>query len=166
VRTALLPALLAALILVLPGCYSFTGASVPSHLKTIAIPLLDDQSGFGEPNLREDMTTALITAFTNDNTLRIADRSSADAVLEGVILPIKDGPLVVTGGEQVTTNRITISVKMTFQDLKLRKKVWEKTFTNTGDYDPGGGFTAREEGIQEATRKITDDVLLDTVSGW
>jgi hypothetical protein len=158
--------LFAAGVLVLAGCYSFTGASVPSHLKTIAIPLLDDQSGFGEPNLREDITTALINAFTNDNTLRIAERSSADAVLEGVILPIKDGPLVVTGGEQVTTNRITISVKITFQDLKLRKQIWEKTFTNTGDYDPGGGFTAREEGISEATRKITEDVVLDTVSGW
>jgi Lipopolysaccharide-assembly len=166
VRTRLLHALVAAGILMQAGCYSFTGASVPSHLKTIAIPLLDDQSGFGEPNLREDITTALINAFTSDNTLSIADRSSADAVLEGVILPIKDGPLVVTGGEQVTTNRITISVKMTFQDLKLRKKVWEKTYTNTGDYDPGGGFTAREGGITEATRKITDDVVLDTVSGW
>ena len=31
----------------LAGCaYSFTGASVPAHLKTIAIPLVDDQSGF------------------------------------------------------------------------------------------------------------------------
>ena len=39
------------------GCaYSFTGASVPSHLKTVAIPLVDDQSGFGEPGLREYFT--------------------------------------------------------------------------------------------------------------
>jgi hypothetical protein len=29
------------------GCstYSFTGASVPAHLKTIAIPIADDKSG-------------------------------------------------------------------------------------------------------------------------
>ena len=159
-------AALTGLLLMANGCYSFTGASVPSHLKTLAIPLVDDQSGFGEPNLRETFTTTLIRAFTNDNTLQVADRGAADAVLEGVLLPIKDGPLVVTEGEQVTTNRITVSVKMVFQDLKLKKKVWEKTFINTGDYDPGGGFTARENGLGEAMRKITEDIVLDTVSGW
>ncbi|MDH3253187.1 MAG: LPS assembly lipoprotein LptE, partial [Ignavibacteria bacterium] len=105
-------AALTGLLLMANGCYSFTGASVPSHLKTLAIPLVDDQSGFGEPNLRETFTTTLIRAFTNDNTLQVADRGAADAVLEGVLLPIKDGPLVVTEGEQVTTNRITVSVKM------------------------------------------------------
>jgi hypothetical protein len=158
--------LLAGFVLAVHGCYSFTGASVPSHLQTLAIPLVDDQSGFGEPNLRETFTTTLINAFTSDNTLRIADRGAADAVLEGVLLPIKDGPLVVTEGERVTTNRITVSVRMVFQDLKLKKKVWEKTFSNTGDYDPGGGFTARENGLAEAIRKITEDIVLDTVSGW
>lgn len=158
---------LGGLLIAFPGClYSFTGASVPSHLKTVAVPLLDDQSGFGEPNLREKFTTTLIDLFINDNTLEIADRNVADAILEGAILPIKDAPLVVQQGEQVSKNRITMSVKMSFQDMKLRKKVWEKTFTNTGDYDVGGGSGQRDVGLKEAMRKLTEDILLETVSGW
>jgi hypothetical protein len=39
--------------------YSFTGASVPEHLKTIAIPIADDRSGSGEPSLREKFNTKL-----------------------------------------------------------------------------------------------------------
>ena len=39
--------------------YSFTGAAVPTHLKTIAVPVADDRSGAGEPGLRELLTNQL-----------------------------------------------------------------------------------------------------------
>jgi hypothetical protein len=149
------------------GCmYSFTGASVPPHLKTVAIPLVDDQSGFGEPGLREDFTRVLTDLFISDNSLAVADRSSADALLAGAINTVSDAPSVVQQGEQVSKRRVTMSVRFTFQDMKLRKKVWEKTFSNWGDYDSGGGVSQRKAGLQEAIRKITEDVLLETVSGW
>ena len=151
----------------LPGCaYSFTGASVPSHLKTIAIPLVDDQSGFGEPGLREEFTRELTNLFISDNSLQVADRSTADAILQGAIVTVADAPLVVEQGEQVSKRRITMTVRFTFQDMKLRQKVWDKTFSNWGDYDSGGGISQRQVGLKEAIRKITEDVLLETVSGW
>lgn len=149
------------------GCpYSFTGASVPPHLKTIAIPIVEDQSGFGEPTLRDQFTTRLVQRFVNDNTLAVAERNAADSMLEGMIVGVKDAPVVVEGGEQVARRRITISVHIKFQDFKLRKKVWEKDFSNYGDYESGGGLTQRTEGINEAVRKITEDILNETVAGW
>jgi hypothetical protein len=42
----------------------------------------------------------------------------------------------------------------------------EKRFTNWGDYDSGGGLSQRQTGLQEALKKISEDVLLETVSGW
>jgi hypothetical protein len=156
-----------AFVLSATGCpYSFTGASVPSHLKTIAIPLADDQSGFGEAGLREKFTTELTNLFITDNSLQVADRSKADAILESTLLPITDAPLVIGGGEIVSKRRITMSVKVVFQDMKLRKKVYEKNFSNTGDYDSGGGLSQRDIGLQDAIKKITQDILLETVSGW
>lgn len=149
------------------GCpYSFTGASVPKHLKTIAIPLVDDQSGFGQAGLREQFTTELTNLFISDNSLEVADRTTADSILEGVILPITDAPLVISGGESVTKRRITLSVKFSYQDKVQRKKLWEKTFSNTGDYDSGGGVSQRDAGLRDAIKKVTEDVLLETVSGW
>jgi hypothetical protein len=149
------------------GCpYSFTGASVASHLKTIAIPLFDDQSGLGEAGLREQFTTALTNLFISDNSLQIADKSSADSILEGVIDPINDAPLVVSQGENVSRRRITFTVRCTYQDKIKRKKVWEKTFSQTGDYDSGGGLSQRNAGLQDAMKKVTEDILLETVSGW
>lgn len=149
------------------GCpYSFTGASVPPHLKTIAIPIVEDQSGYGDPALRNEFSRTLLERFVNDNTLQTADRGSADSMLEGVITNVKDAPSVVQGGDQVTKRRITVTVRVTFQDLKLRKNIWEKEFSNWGDYASGGSATQRNDGIKEAIRKITEDILNETVAGW
>ena len=149
------------------GCtYSFKGGSVPAHLKTVAIPLVQDQSGFGDPALRDNLTQQLVDRFTNDNTLQIADRNTADSMVEGVIIDVKDAPSVVQAGEAVSARRITVTVRATFQDLKLRKKIWEKDFSNWGDYASGGGLTQRNDGINEAVRKLTEDILNETVAGW
>jgi hypothetical protein len=149
------------------GCtYSFKGGSVPPHLKTIAIPVVEDQSAYGDPTLRDSFTKQLVDRFTNDNTLQLTDRNTADSMLEGVITDVKDAPSVLQGSEQVAQRRITVTVRMTFQDLRLRKKVWEKSFSSWGDYPSGGGLTQRNGGTMEAVRKITEDILNDTVAGW
>ncbi len=169
VRIAAILALLAGAVATMGCPYSFTGASVPAHLKTIAIPLADDQSGFGEPGLREQLTTELTNLFVSDNTLEVADKSKADAILEGTILSVTDAPSVVqTGAQQaqVSKRRITVTVKYSFQDMKLRRTVWEKNFSEWGDYDSGGGLSQRQAGLAGALSKVSEDVLLETVSGW
>ncbi len=148
------------------GVYSFTGASVPSHIKTISIPIADDRSGSGEPNLRESLTQTLIQKFIDDNTLRVTDRANANAVLECTVTGFSDAPSVVSAGENVTTRRITVSVLVTYRDLVERKNIFEKTFSNFGDYDPAHPISERTNAITTAVDKITDDILLDTVSGW
>ncbi|MGA7160018.1 MAG: LptE family protein [Bacteroidota bacterium] len=152
-------------LIFLSGCaYSFSGSSVPSHLKTIAIPLFEDQSGFGEPGLKENFTTSLINLFVNDNSLQMAERNTADSILEGTIISVQDVPQVITPGEQVTTRRVTINVHVTYQDLKLRKKVWEKDFSNWGEYSTSS--ETRTTALNQAVSKVTQDILIETVSGW
>lgn len=157
-----------ALVLNFVACcvYSFTGASVPEHLKTIAIPIADDRSGGGEPGLREKITEVLTQKFIDDNTLQVTDKTSANAILECTIVSLADAPSIVTAGEQIATRRITISVSVVNKDLVKRKTIFEKTFSNYGDYPSGGSTDQRRSAIEEAIEKITQDILLDTVSGW
>ena len=149
------------------GCrYSFTGGSVPPHLKTIAIPIIQDQSGFGDPRLKDQLTDQLVSLFRGDNTLQLADRANADAVLDVVVTRVSDDPLVVNPGELVSERRITVAVHVTLTDQKQRRKMWEKDFNQWGDYPSGGGPTQRDAGIQEAVKKLTEDILNETVAGW
>ena len=158
------------IVILLPGCsgcpYSFTGSSVPTHLKTIAVPLFDDQSGFGEPGLREKLTNKLIDRFVRDNSFAVTDKTRADSIIEGVIVAVRDDPAVVTKGEAVSKRRITITVKALFQDMKLKKKVWEKQLSNWGDYEITGGPAQRRTADSLAIEKLAEDILIETVSGW
>ncbi len=171
-KTRILPIILwlfiAVIVVNFNGCciYSFTGASVPEHLKTIAIPIADDRSGGAEPGLREKLTEVLTQKFIDDNTLQVTDKSNANAVLECTIVSLSDAPAIVTAGEQIATRRITISVHVVNKDLVKRKTIFEKTFSNYGDYPSGGNVDSRGSAIDAAIEKITQDILLDTVSGW
>ncbi len=148
----------------LSGCYSFTGASVPAHLKTVAIPLFEDVSGFGEAGLREKFTQKLIEFFRNDNNLEIGERLTSDSIIEGTISTIIDAPSVIGGNNIVTTRRVTVTVHASYTDMKLRKKVWERDFSNWGEYTQGQ--QTREIALNEAVNKVAEDILLETVSGW
>jgi hypothetical protein len=50
--------------------------------------------------------------------------------------------------------------------LKQRKKLWEKSFSQYGDYPSGGGLTQRTVGVTEAVSKLIEDILNETVAGW
>jgi len=162
-----LPALVLLLATGLAGCtYSFTGSSVPPHLKTVSIPLFDDQSNSAEPTLREDITNRLIERFRQDNSLEVSDQGGSDAVLEGTIASLTDQPTVVTAGESVQKARITITVSATFRDMKLKKTLFDRNFTSWGEYDIGADPAIRMEALTTAIEKLTEDILQDAVSGW
>lgn len=146
--------------------YSFTGASVPKHLNTIAIPIADDKSGSAEIGLRESLTQKLIQKFIDDNSLQITDRINADAILECTVVSFNDAPAIISAGENVTSRRITVGVKASYKDLVKKVTIFDKTFTSYQDYPQGGSLSDRNNAIEKVLDQITEDILLETVSGW
>jgi hypothetical protein len=150
------------------GCmYSFTGASVPQHWTSIAIPLFDDESNYGQPSLRENLTNMMTEKVQRDNTLRLADQSAAVVEMRGVITSVlPDQPITVTQGAQASRLQIRLTVKVTLIDKSINKDVWSKNFSANGDYSADAGLAGRESGLRQAMENMTDDILLETVSAW
>lgn len=149
------------------GIYGFRGNNPPEGIKTIAVPLFQDVSGFAEAGLKENFTEALKTKIINDNTFIIADKNKADGILNCTITSVKDEALVISGNENVTKRKITINVKISFENLKKQKKIWEKQFENWGEYNSSdASFSSRTSGINIAQEKICDDILIDITSNW
>lgn len=152
--------------------YSFTGSSVPAHLKTISIPIFSDRTGSGEFDLSQKLTNQLTQKFIDDNTLAVGNRGSSNCVLDGVISSIDDSPAVVSGTssgaqETITARRITINVNVSFKDLVKKQTIFERNFSNYSDYIVKGDITAvRKKAIEDAIDKITEDILLGVVSNW
>ena len=160
--------LIAAVMINLTGCctYSFTGSSVPDHLNTIAIPVAEDRSGAGIPGLREMLTQELIDQFIDDNSLQVTERTKADAVLECTIISFTDAPSIVSAGESIDQRRVTVTVQVIYKDLVKRINVFDKNFSNYGDYKPGTTENERAQATEVAVNKISEDILLSVVSGW
>lgn len=147
--------------------YSFTGASVPAHLKTISIPIVKDKSGSSEPNLENNLTNQLIQKFIDDNTFTITDKAKADALLECTVISLPDSPEAVSGiNEKATLRRITMSVKIIYKDLIKKKTIFERTISEYSTYDTQNFIESRNSAILSVIDQITEDILLAVVSNW
>ena len=160
--------LIGTMIINFSGCctYSFTGSSVPDHLHTVAIPVAQDRSGAGQSGLRELLTQDLIRKFIDDNSLQVTERTQADAIIECTIVSYSDAPSIVAAGENVEQRRVTITVQVLYKDLVKRVNIFDKNFSNYGDYKPGTAENEQVLASEAAIDKITEDILLAVVSGW
>ncbi|MCD6116014.1 LptE family protein [bacterium] len=141
------------------GIYSFSGSTIPSNIKTVGIPLFENNTP--EFGIDQQITDALIEAISADNTLKIADTRNADSILKGTILQITDRAGQYDANENASSYRITINIKVSFEDVKKRKVFWEETWSQWGQYE-----SDRNQGIKDAVSKLTTDILNKTVSGW
>ena len=162
--------LLAVLATLTSGCwyYSFTGAAIPSHLETIAIPLLDDVSRSAQPNLAEELTELLIDRFVRQTRLSLADDDAdASALLVGRIERYRNDPVSVTGEERASLNRVTIGVSVSYTDQVEDAELLNRSFTAFGEYDPlENGFEGEIDAATEALEKLAGDIFTSATSNW
>ncbi|MFQ5675094.1 MAG: LptE family protein [bacterium] len=142
------------------GPYSFSGSA--SNLKTVAIPIFQDQTS--EFGIKERLTEEVVDRFTKDNTLRVTDRRNADSLIEGRIITVDDRAGAFTSSESVKDIQVFITVSVKYEDLKKRKVIWEDEITQWGTFNPDK--ESRDEGINEALSKIAEEILNRSVSGW
>ncbi len=156
-----------ALLVAFGGCtYSFRGASLPPGVRTVAVQVFDDRSGFGDPNLRVNLTNMLTQQLVSDNTLQVTNMSTADAAVIGTISSVTTQPAAITGNEQVGRWQITVNVSVRFENLKTQKNIWTKEFSDWGEYDPSAGPSNRDAGLSQAEDKLSQDILLALVTNW
>ena len=148
------------------GCwyYSTSGSMLPSHIRTVAVPLFQNETTW-EFGIKEQLTDAVIEAFTRDNTLRVEGERNADAIVRATITAIKEVPFTYDREERVQEYKMQIVLRIRFEDVKQRRTLWEEqSMEGWGTYS-----TADEEwqaGIDRAIEKLASDIVNKTVAGW
>ena len=161
---------LASLILPLQsGCgyYSFSGASIPGHLQTIAIPLAEDNSLSPLTVMDEAFTELLVDRFVRQTRLVLSeDIDEADVVLTSTISRYSNAPTAISGQERAQYNRITVTVDARYHN-RVDDDMLERVFSNFEDYDPlQGGLEAEEGAALAALENIADDLFTAATSNW
>jgi hypothetical protein len=159
--------LLCVVFTILQGCYSFTGASLPPHLHTVAVPLFDDTSQAGIAQFREIITRNIIGKLESQSSLSIeSDPVRVDSVLKGVIVSYSDEPSQLgSTTERAVTNRITIVIRGDFYDRVKNVSLFSQSFVGFADYSVGN-YQAQQTAIQNAINQAVDDMFNKIVSNW
>lgn len=160
---------LAALVF-LGGCgyYSFTGASIPAHLGSVAIPLTEDRAAAAVPNLDQRLTEFLIERFAGRTRLQLeTNEDAADAVLLTIFSGYRVTPVAVTGQQIASLNRVTLEVSVRYVDQVEDVDRLERRFTSHADYDPAaGGLDAEAIAALAALEQIADDIFAAATADW
>ena len=160
----------AALLAALSGCaYSAGGNLLPSHIRTVAIPVFENATT--EYTIEKDITDAVIARFISDNHLKVVDERVANSVIRGKVTGYRNAVFGFTGGNIATEYRVTITVAVTFKDLVKNREVWDDgELTKYSNYYvqsvPGQVARTELDGRKDAIAKIADEILTRTVEGW
>ncbi len=158
-------------MLALAGCgfYSFSGASLPDALNTVAILPAENAAAAPIPTLADDLTRLLTDRFVRQTRLRLASEASADAVLETRLDGYRNDPTAVTGQDQAARNRVTLSAHLLFRRTNAdatAPPLLDRSFSSFADYDPAQGASGEAEAARVALRAIADDAFTAATSNW
>jgi hypothetical protein len=118
--------------------------------------------------VRQDLTNLLVQQFTSEGSLRVANRSNSDALLEISILAggIMEEPVGVSSGEQVKNKRVTLRIHAIYRDQKKQKNFWERDFSETQDYQISKGLAGLSKALHDAEDQASKDILIAVISNW
>lgn len=151
------------------GCayYSLTGAAIPEHLRTVAVPLVEDRAAGAAPDLDRALTDALVERFADRTRLALEpDEEAADAVVRAAIEGYSLAPVAVTGEEVAALNRLTVVLDVTFFDRVEDRDRLAREFRAQADYDPADGPAGEAEAAARAVEQLADDVFTAATSDW
>ncbi|MDZ4804007.1 MAG: LPS assembly lipoprotein LptE [Candidatus Eisenbacteria bacterium] len=147
------------------ACYTVKN-SIPGHIKTIAIPVLRNESLQG--GVEDEATRRIIQRFQERNVLAIAEPATANSLLEGVIKNYENKVYRFDDKEQASEYILIITVNVIVQDRVKNKELWsEEGIRATATYEVvGPRIRTESEARTEAIDQLADIILSRTLEGW
>lgn len=149
--------------LVLAGCgYSFRG-SLPPHIRTVAVLVLENRTQ--EPGVESLITSALVEAIVSSGRLRLVRAEEADAVLSGSVVGYTIESLAFDGRANVTQYRLRIALNLTLRDVRKEENLWkEDGVQERADFTVPGQVSATLLREQDAVRRASVDIARAVVN--
>ena len=148
------------------GIYSFTGASIPTEAKTISVGYFTNKAATVQPSLSQVFTEKLKDMFLEQTNLSIS-KNEGDLIFSGFISKYQIRPIAIKANETADKNRLTISVKVTYNNSLDSENNFEQTFSRYRDYDSTQNISDVENTLIEAiTNELAEDVFNKAFVNW
>ena len=157
----------AAVLLASCGIYSFSGTSIQPDVNTITINYFEYKAPKVNPSLSNDLTEEVRSRFRKMTRLEQVELDG-DLEITGEITGYDVKATAVTANEVAAQNRLTVTVKVSFQNRKYPEDNFDnKSFSAYADYDSTNSLDAVESTLcVEIIEKIVEDLFNATVAQW
>lgn len=166
-KTRVIFSLLACLLLTAcTGGYSFTGASIPPGAKTIAISTFPNYASTVNPQLSQKLTDELIQMFSSQTPLNVTS-GEGDLQISGEITGYDTRASALSSSDEVSMNRLTITIKVKFVNTLDPEADFEQQFSRYRDYSASQDFSSVESGLMsEIVTELCEDIFNKSVVNW
>lgn len=148
------------------GGYSFTGASVPPEAKTISIKQFPNFASTVNPQLSQKLYDELQKMFSSQTTL-VVNSDEGDLQLSGEITDYSARASSIGSNDNVATNRLTITIKVSFSNRFDSKADFEQSFSRYKDYNAALDLSAVESSlVDEIVTELCEDIFNKSVVNW
>ncbi|OGV59142.1 MAG: hypothetical protein A2X49_02280 [Lentisphaerae bacterium GWF2_52_8] len=164
--------LIASITFLFTGCGYHMGSLMHPQIKTIAIAPVTNNTM--EYNLSAYMRQALSEEFCRDASLKVKSQEQADCILYCKVTKVKN---TSTGMEDSTDNEITYrpaewSIELTVEFTVVipgrpEPLITTREVTQAATYQVmNDQVTARTNGLKQACRSVSEDVVEFTTEAW
>lgn len=148
------------------GIYSFTGASIPADAETVSVAYFTTKSTNTPATLNQTLTEGLRDLFINQTNLNLTERD-ADLSFNGQITKYQVKPMAIKANETAGQNRLTIAIKVKYNNSFDEKQNFESTFSRYRDFNSTENLADVEDIlIQEITKELLEDVYNKAFVNW
>jgi hypothetical protein len=161
--------LLALSVSLLAGCgiYSFTGGQF-SGAKTFSVDYFKPQSAMVTPLYAQRFTESLKDLLLAQSPLRLAEKNG-ELTYSGTVVDYRTAPVAIQSGaaETASLNRLTITVKVKYDNSLEPELSFEKTFSKFADYDANQDLFTIEESLWSLiNEQLTQEIYNASVGNW
>ncbi len=155
--------------IILSGCtirFTMNGASVPDNLKTFSVEYFENRAPQINPTLSQNFTEGLKDRITSESRLELSD-GNGDVVFSGQITGYDTKPMAIQENAESAETRLTITIKVRYQNSKDPKTNWESSFSAYQDYDSSEDLSDVEDDLTDLiVEDLTEDVFNKAFSDW
>ena len=152
--------------------FNFTGGgTINPDLQTLSVDLFGNEADIVVPYLAQEMTNQLQDRFLSQSRLSLTS-GTADIMVSGSVVRYTLVPVAIAGNQadgepRAEQNRLTIGVRIKYDNNVEPNDSWEQTFSSFVDFDASLDFTSVErEKIEEILEQLTQDIFNKSLGKW
>ena len=147
----------------LAGCGYTVRGNLPSHIKTISVPIFANRTQ--QPGVEGLITRAVVEAFSANGRLRPASADQADAILEGEVTGYGVTAIAFDQSANITIYRLAVSLNLTLRDTRDKKVLFAQDgFREQTDFRVQGAVSSTISREQDALGAAAVEIGRSVVS--